>query len=145
MRIIIEDIKDNNDEEIIIRSNALDEQLMNLIYNIKAGKEKLTGYADGSIKVIEPKSVFYFEAVDNKVFAYCEKEVFEIHRKLYELEEQFQNSDFMRASKSTILNISMIQKITPSISGRFEVLLKNNEKTVISRQYVPALKKLLGI
>lgn len=145
MRIIIENLSEGEEEEIVIRANNLDEQLMKLIYNIKSGREKLTGFKDGSIKVIDPKSVYYFESVDNKVFAYCETEIYEVRLKLYELEERFKNTDFIRSSKSTIVNIAKIQKLIPVMGGRFEVLLKNGEKTVISRQYVPVLKKKLGI
>ena len=95
--------------------------------------------------MVEPNSVYYFEAVDDKVFAYCESKVYEIKRKLYELEKQFENTDFLRISKSVIVNLSKIKKLTPGFSGRLEALLDNGERAVISRQYVPALKKKLGI
>ena len=77
------------------------------------------------------------------MFAYCEKEVYEVHKKLYELEEQFDNTDFFRSSKSVILNLAKVHKLTPVLGGRFEVLLNNGEKSTISRQYVPLLKKKL--
>lgn len=95
--------------------------------------------------MIEPKQVYYFEAVDNRVFAYCEKWVFEIKKKLYELERQFENTDFIRVSKSVIVNLTKIQRLTPAFNSRFEALLKNGEKIIISRQYVPDMKKKLGI
>ncbi|MGN0622578.1 MAG: LytTR family DNA-binding domain-containing protein [Oscillospiraceae bacterium] len=145
IRIIIEDIPDDREEEIIIRSNNIDERILKLIYAIKSGRDKLTCYEEGSIRLIEPKSVFYFEAVDNKVFVYCESKVFEIRQKLYEIEQQFENSDFIRVSKSVIVNIGKIQKLTPTFNSRFEALLKNGEKIIISRQYVPEMKKKLGI
>ena len=36
------------------------------------------------------EDIYYFEAVDNKVFLYLEKEVYETKLKLYELEDIFQ-------------------------------------------------------
>ncbi|MCW1941557.1 LytTR family transcriptional regulator [Bacillus anthracis] len=48
-----------------------------------------------------------------------------------------------RATKSTILNIAKITSVHPSFSGRFEAMLDNGERVVISRQYVPVLKKCL--
>lgn len=146
MKITIEPLPPNGEEEIVIRTNDLDEQLMKLILNIKSGRNPFTGYPDdGSIRVIDPKNVYYFESVDNKVFAYGEKEVFEIKSKLYELEEQFSGTDFLRVSKSAIVNLSKVRKLIPSISGRFEAVLKNGETVVISRQYVPLLKKHFGL
>ena len=64
---------------------------------------------------IAPEDVFYIEAVDNKTFLYCERAVYEIKQKLYELEE-LQINDFLRISKVTI-----------------------------SRKYVNELKKCLGV
>lgn len=145
IKIIIEELAENCEEEIIIRSNNIDERILKLIYSIKAERDKLTCYEDGGIRMIEPKQVYYFEAVDNRVFAYCEKRVFEIKKKLYELERQFENTDFIRVSKSVIVNLTKIQRLTPAFNSRFEALLKNGEKIIISRQYVPDIKKKLGI
>ena len=144
MKIIVEELKKGQEEEIIIRTGRLDDQLLALISSIRTSREKLSGFQpDGSIQLLEPQEVYYFEAVDNRVFAYCETEVYEVHKKLYELEEQFDNTDFFRSSKSVILNLSKVYKLTPVLGGRFEVLLNNNEKSTISRQYVPLLKKKL--
>ena len=88
--------------------------------------------------------VFYIEAVDNKTFLYCKHEVYESKQKLYELEE-LAMSDFLRISKSVIVNLSKIKSLSPSLSGRLEAVLMNGEKVIISRQYVNELKKSLNI
>jgi DNA-binding LytR/AlgR family response regulator len=54
-------------------------------------------------------------------------------------------NDFLRISKSVILNLSKVQKLIPALSGRFEAVLHNGLKVIISRQYVTELKKRLGI
>ena len=61
------------------------------------------------------------------------------------LEERFRGTDFFRASKSVILNLSKIKNLTPALGGRFEAAMKNREKILISRQYVPILKEKLGL
>ena len=48
-------------------------------------------------------------------------------------------------TKSMILNLAKVERFAPSFSGRFEAILQNGEKVVISRQYVPAVKKRLGL
>ena len=40
-----------------------------------------------------------------------------------------------RCSKSMILNAGKIDYVLPSLSGRFEAVLDNGEKVIISRQY----------
>ena len=46
MRITITDRADGEEDEIIIRCRQVDEQLLKLIYAIKAGSEKLTAMQD---------------------------------------------------------------------------------------------------
>ena len=78
-------------------------------------------------------------------FTKYEQKVFEIKQKLYELEEIYKQTDFVRISKSMIVNISKVSKIVPMFNGRLEGVLCNGEKVIISRQYVANLKKKLGI
>jgi DNA-binding LytR/AlgR family response regulator len=145
MKITIENIPDECEPEIIIRCNEPDESLLQLIYSIKSSNKKLIGVIDLQLHVINPKDVFYFESVDNKVFIYCKDKVFESRLKLYEIEAEYKNGDFFRATKSTILNITKIASISPIFYGKFEASLQNGEKVLISRQYVPVLRKKLGL
>lgn len=145
MKIIIEPIADGDEEEIIIRSNSMDSDLLELIYTLKAGRSKLTAYQDDEILRLKPSDIYYFESVDNHVCACCETSVYEVKQKLYELERIYKNTDFIRISKSMIVNVSKIEKIVPMFNGRLEAVLNNKERVVISRQYVPDLKKKLGV
>ena len=144
MKITIETPKPGEEDEIIIRSASLDERLLKLIQALKT-EEKLTGYAEDRIVKLQPKDIYYFEAVDNHIFAYTAKEAYEVHKKLFELEQEYEHTDFLRISKSVIVNISKITYVKPIFNGRFEAKLKNEEKIIVSRQYVAALKKKLGI
>jgi len=99
MKITIESVPIGSEPEIIIRCNELDESLLQLVYSIKSKSNKLIGECDSQIFIIEPKNVYYFESVDNKVFIYCEDKVYESKLKLYEIETEFDNMDFFRASK----------------------------------------------
>ena len=145
MKITIEDRPDGGEDEIIIRCKHVDEHLLKLVYALKAGQEKLTAMKGTDIVQVMPKEIFYFEAVDNKVFLYLEKDVYETKQKLYELEERFRGTDFVRVSKSVILNLSKVKSLSPAFNGRFEATMKNGEKLIVSRAYVPVLKEKLGL
>lgn len=145
MKITIEDRPDGGEDEIIIRCKHIDEHLLKLVYALKAGQEKLTATRGTDIVQVMPKEIFYFEAVDNKVFLYLEKDVYETKQKLYELEERFRGTDFVRVSKSVILNLSKVKSLSPAFNGRFEATMKNGEKLIVSRAYVPVLKEKLGL
>lgn len=145
MKITITDRADNEEDEIIIRCRQVDEHILKMVYSIKAGRERITATKGTDIVQVAPKEIYYFEAVDNKIFLYLEKEVYETKLKLYELEEKFQGTDFLRVSKSVILNLSKVKSLSPAFNGRFEATMRNGEKLIVSRQYVPVLKEKLGL
>lgn len=145
MKITIETPEVGMEDEIILRCANLDEKIMNLIYALKSEQDKLTGYMEDKIIKLVPKEVYYFESVDNKTFAYTARGVYEVHKKLYEIEKEYTYTEFLRISKSVIVNVAKIAYIRPIFNSRFEAKLKNNEKVIISRQYVADLKKKLGI
>lgn len=145
MKITIEPIDRSKQEEILIRCYEVNDEIVSYINRIKTSENPLIGYKDNNIHRLALQDVYYFEAVDNKVFIYSVKEVYESKQKLYELEEITRNSNFFRCSKSTILNIDKIDMVHPYLGGRFEAVLDNKETIIISRQYVPQLKEKLGL
>lgn len=145
MKISIENIDHDKEEEIIIRCYEINDDILELMKKVKTKKHMLIGYSDDFIYQLNPSNVYYFESVDNKVFIYCRDKLYESKQKLYELEQICDQRKFFRASKSTIINIAKISHIKPSLSGRFEAIMENGEKVLVSRQYVPVLKTKLGI
>ncbi|MDE6742922.1 MAG: LytTR family transcriptional regulator DNA-binding domain-containing protein [Lachnospiraceae bacterium] len=144
MKITIEVAKPGEEDEIIVRCASLDERLLKMIQSLRV-EDQLTGYLEDKIVKLPLKEIYYFEAVDNKVFAYTAKETFEIRKKLYEIEQDYEQTDFLRISKSAIVNVSKIAYVKPIFNGRFEAKLKNDEKIIVSRQYVSSLKKKIRI
>ncbi len=145
MKITILDPLPGEEDEIIIRCGEISDGLRRLLHELKHGVTRLNAYQNGQIFFLEPSGVFYFESVDERVYAYCETEVYEVKSRLYELEALLPVRDFMRASKSLILNLSRVQSLSPAFGGRFEALMQNGERVIISRQYVPVLKEKLGL
>ena len=43
------------------------------------------------------------------------------------------------------MNLNKIRRLAPAFGGRYEALLENGEKVIISRQYVGMLKEKLGV
>ena len=147
MKITIVEIGPGEEEEIIVRCRELSDELTQCLKTLRqsGARRKLKLYKDNGLFLAEPEDVYYFESVDERVFAYCKSEVYEARQRLYELEAMLPETDFFRASKSSILNLTKIKSVTPAFNGRLEALLKNGEKVIISRQYVAVLKDKLGI
>ncbi len=145
MKIIIEAPQPNEEDAVIIRCAVPDQRLISMLLSFQTAKTELTGYMDDKIVRLNYQDVYYFEANENRVFAYYHSDVYEVKYKLYELEELFMPLDFVRCSKSLIVNMEKIDFLSPLFSGKLEAHLKNGEKVVISRQYVHNLKAKLGI
>nr|WP_114297924.1 LytTR family DNA-binding domain-containing protein [Anaerobacterium chartisolvens] len=144
MKIVIEELEDGEEDQIIIKCREMSDELLHMLAMLKS-QGAVTAYDGNEIHRVQPKEIYYIEVVDNKTFLYCEDKVLDSKQKLYELESCLSNSDFLRVSKSVLLNLSKIKSLSPALSGRFEATLVNNEKIIISRQYVCDLKKMLGI
>jgi DNA-binding LytR/AlgR family response regulator len=145
MRIIIESPEPDDEDVIIVRCATPDQRLLSMLLAFQNANTELTGYTDDKIVSLNYQDVYYFEANENRVFAYYHSEVYEVRYKLYELEEMFIPLDFVRCSKSMIVNMEKIEYLSPLFSGKMEAHLKNGEKIVISRQYVRGLKNKLGV
>jgi DNA-binding LytR/AlgR family response regulator len=123
----------------------MNEEVLEIVNFVKSRNELLSGYEDSQIYQISLRDVYYFEGVDNKVYAYLKDKVYEMKNKLYELEELYEKRQFFRCSKSILINLLKIECVKPAMNGRFTARLKNGEQIIISRQYVPVLKKILNI
>lgn len=145
MKITILDKLPEEEDEIIIKCENLDEDIRLLIERIKNHKQKINFQKDAKIVFTEISDILYFESVDDKVFAYTLDDVLETKLKLYQLEEYFLPQDFLRVNKAVIMNLNKVESLSPAFGGRFEAILKNGYKVIISRNYIPALKKKLGL
>lgn len=146
MKITILEKQPGEEDEIIVKCDYIDENISRLLNQFKTGsKSKLNFYKDSKIVLLEQSDILYFESVDDNVFAYTKDDVFETKSKLYQLEEELPSNTFFRASKAVILNIDKIDSLSPAFGGRFEAVLENGYKVIISRNYINTLKELLGL
>ena len=135
MKITIESPLPGEEDEIIIKMAELDDEVLRTIRRLKDGvsKDTMAVYADESIRMIPTRDILYFDATDNRVFAYTRDKCYETRKKLFEIEELFSNSSFLRISKNAIVNIKAIDHLSPEFNGRFIASLKNGEDIIISR------------
>lgn len=145
MKVTILEKQADEEDELIVKCDYLDESLTKLINQFKSGKGKMNFYKDSKIVFVEPEDILYFESVDDKVFAYTKDSVYETKLKLYQLEEELPASIFFRANKAVIVNLDKIDSLAPVFGGRFEAVLENGYKVMISRNYLNTLKELLGL
>ena len=92
----------------------------------------------------EDEKIVMLHPEAEKAVIYGEKRQFRSGKRLYELEALL-GPDFMRISKSTIINLQLLDYVAPSLGGVMVLVMKNGQRDYISRKYLPAFKRYLGI
>ncbi|NRT36168.1 LytTR family transcriptional regulator [Clostridium beijerinckii] len=148
MKVSINIISSELEEEVIFNVHNVQEKITEAIELLTSSNEvikHLLGRKEEKYYKVNVDEIFYIESIDRKVFIYTKTQTYEISEKLYVLEEQLASMNFIRISKSLLLNIDKIHSFYPKLSGNLEALLTNNEKVIISRRYVANLKNKLGM
>ena len=145
MRVTVEQIDREREEELIVRCHDPGAAWVQDVQETVSGQQTACGWRENEMHRLKLSEVFYFEVVDERSFVYTQADVFEAKEKLYEFERLCAGSALFRCSKSVILNADRIDYVRPSLSGRFEAVLSNGEKVVVSRKYVAELKRMLGV
>ena len=131
--------------QVIIECRKADDEVIKLKNHIELFDNKLTARLDDKTFLINPTDTLYFESVDDRTFLYTADKVYEIRHRLYELEELLSDRDFIRISKSQIVNINCIKSLVPELNRSLSATLSNGEILTVSRRYVKPLRILLGI
>lgn len=81
---------------------------------------------------------------DGDTIIFGEKEKYRSRKRLYEIEQQL-GKQFMRISKSTLVNLTYLDSIEAGFNGTLLLKLKNGSRDYVSRTYLPKFKKYLGL
>lgn len=146
MKVRIEVDSDLQEECIVIRCRELDERILGIQKALNAQSEK------GSSIFLKKKDtdfylpleeIIFFETENKEIRAHTRNDIFESEYKLYELEELL-SGNFMRISKSTIVNLNQIYSITRNLTASSRIEFSGCHKQVyVSRHYYKALVERL--
>jgi len=143
MKVWIKRIANKTEEQVVIECVEVTPEVESIQSFALTKGTTLTGMLNERLYQFNLAEVFYFEAVDERVFAYTKANSYELKIRLYELENAYHSQHFFRCSKSFLVNLMKIESISPALNGRFMAHMKNQERIIISRQYVPELKRIL--
>lgn len=134
-----------HEEEAHLYVQSLDSPVIDALQPLADLKPVFFTDENGHQVKVKVSEILYFEAVDKKSFVYLSNSIYEASERLYQLEERYRSLHFCRVSKSIVLNLKKIKKIYPTVSGKFEVILENDERLSVSRSYVKALRAQLDL
>ncbi len=133
------------DIEVTIRCPKAEREALRLFTLLNEDRRKLTGVRGEETFLLEAGDILYIDTVDRRTFLYTKAAVYESPLRLYELLERLECRDFLRAGKSSIINLRQVQSLRPEFGGRLRCTMANGEVLLVSRQYVPSVKEHLGI
>lgn len=146
----VEVILSQDDEEprVQIYTKTMNEELSQLVELLikqeVAKPSNIIGLLDDVEYILKLDDIYYFEANGNTIIAVHKDNRYKIGMRLYEVERVAPTQQFMRISKSIIININKIYTIERSFGTPSLITLQNNKGTVLaSSQYVKQLKKRL--
>ncbi len=99
-------------------------------------------YGDG-IRLIPVDEICYFQAKDKYTIAMSIKGESTLRKPIRKLAEELDPDKFWRIHRGAIVNVSCIAKVSPSLTGRFIIKLKDmNETLTVSRTYTHLFKQM---
>lgn len=147
MKIRIEIDDKLQESELIIKCAELNDEILEIqqrLTDMCNHETEIDYYKNDTRYYIELKEILFFQTEGSGVKAHTVDDVYEVKFKLYELEDMLPRN-FMRISKSAILNLNRIYSITRNITSSSIVEFQNTHKKVyVSRHYYSLLKNSLS-
>jgi len=97
----------------------------------------------GNKRMIRRSEIFSSYSEGQRVMILTLDGRYAVPQKLYELESELQEADFIRISRSEIVNIRKIRSIDMSITGTIRLVMKNGYETYVSRRNVAKIRERL--
>ena len=122
------DLLENDDIEI-------GEEESNSILAVKKGSD---------IVLLDFEDIFMIRVEDKQTKVFTGDNDYLVKKPLYQIEDNL-DSNFVRVSKATIVNLRKIKRVAPSLKGMMFIELKNGLKDNISRKYLSDFKDALDL
>ena len=134
-----------DDTEVIIRAPHLNNNIERIVAMMRMIDMQIAVRRDNETYLLETDKILYVEAVDRKTFVYTNADTYESELKLYELEQQLVERDFLRISKQSLVNLRKIKSLKTDVNRKIRITLQNGEQIVVSRMYSDELRRKLGL
>jgi len=145
LKISIDVDNTKQDTEILISCKRLTPEVEKIIATLRMIDQQLMVEKEQETYILDVTKIMYIEAVERKTFVYTKDDCFESKLKLYEIEQQLEESGFFRASKSCLVQLRRIKSLKADMDRKLKLTLENGEQLIVSRQYADDLKRRLGV
>ncbi len=123
--------------------NEIHEQLSALLSEIRPAQasDRIAVKGDGRVVFVKTSDVDWIEAADNYVSLHAGKESHLLRETMTALEARLPKQ-FLRISRSTMVNTERIKELQPLFHGEYAVILRDGTKLTLSRSHRDKLQQL---
>lgn len=147
MKVRIELIDDMTEDEVLIRCGQVDDTIQKIhryILEQSLSCSKMIFYKQNQEFYFPINNVLFFEIDGEHLYAHTANDDYRVKYRLYELDDILPRN-FVRASKSTIINIMQVYSITRNLTASSLMKFVNSHKHVyVSRHYYKELRQRLN-
>ena len=145
MKIEIDADDKYTDTEVIIRTPKITQEIEKMIALMRMIKMQIGVKNSDETYLLDIEKILYIDTVDRKTLVYTEDEIYESDLKLYEIEMELVERDFLRVSKQTIVNLRKVKSLRAEFDRKIRLTLQNGEQIIVSRMYSDELRRKLGL
>jgi two-component system LytT family response regulator len=130
-------------------TDRLDEKLTSLLADLRgpAGsktQDRIAVKSGGRVILLKAEEIDWVEAADNYVSLHVGPAAHLLRETMNSLEQRLPADQFLRISRSTIVNLERVRELQPLFHGEYAVILNDGTRLTLSRGYRDRLSVLLG-
>jgi DNA-binding LytR/AlgR family response regulator len=105
----------------------------------------LSGSNERGMTRVESQDIYMIESFGDEVYVLTKDTKLRTSERLYQIEEQLATKDFVRISKSVIVNLAKVRYIQPSINAKLKLELLNGQTIEVNRSYTKTFKQSMQL
>ena len=125
------EIVENNEDYILIKTNT--------------SNSSIIGRLGDEMFLVNPLEVYYFESEGNDVLCISKERTCYVREKLYQIELLLYEKDYLRISRSHVINTKKIVSIKATNNMKFNLKMMDGSIISVTRSYYYKFKEYFGI
>ncbi|MFU2206690.1 LytTR family DNA-binding domain-containing protein [Streptococcus pluranimalium] len=134
---------------VIIQKGSYDQEVADFVSYIEAyqanRKDLITIKTSDDILILKIADISAVEVAGDYLVIYEKTRQIRTRQRLYQFKERLGDRDMIQVSKQSLININHLERMEASFSGNMTAFLRGGLKVTVSRRYLKALEKRLGL
>lgn len=138
-----------SDLTVVIQNSDYTQDVLDLVAYLEAyenrSKEPISIKTGDEIVILKVDKIRAIEVEGDYLRVYGDKRQILTRDRLYRFQEKMGHPDMVQVSKHSVINIHYLERMEASFSGNMTAFLTGNLSITVSRRYLKALEKHLGL